>query len=135
MDELSKVLHLAADVTAAYRDSLAERPVRASADVDELAAALGGPLPSGPTAPTAVIEQLVRVGEAGVVASAGPWASDPSSPGPPARVRASEADCQRLSGDFSCGKSASASLRKTAPPVTIRSPGMRLPPLTLPART
>jgi glutamate/tyrosine decarboxylase-like PLP-dependent enzyme len=47
--------------------SLPERPVRPRADVDDLAALLGGPLPDGPTAPEAVVDQLAAGIEPGLM--------------------------------------------------------------------
>ena len=55
-----------------FLDGLATRPVSARADVDEVAAALGGPLPADGTDPLAVIDALVRGAEPGVVAMPSP---------------------------------------------------------------
>ncbi len=72
MDDLTSLLQRAAEHAGAYRRSLPDRPVRARADVDALAEAFGGPLPTAPTPPEQVIEQLVAAAEPGLVATAGP---------------------------------------------------------------
>jgi glutamate/tyrosine decarboxylase-like PLP-dependent enzyme len=73
MDEqIAGLLHRAADATATYRGSLTTRAVAAAADVDQLADRLGGPLPAGPTAPDAVLDQLVHTADDGLVATGGP---------------------------------------------------------------
>src|SRR4051812_15636009 len=72
MDPLATALQAATDATLAYRASLAERPVAARTGVDELVLALGGPLPNEPTPAAEVVDQLVRHGEAGLVATTGP---------------------------------------------------------------
>ncbi len=56
----------------AFLDGLAARPVSARADVDEVTAALGGPLPATGTDPLAVIDTLVAGAEPGVVAMPSP---------------------------------------------------------------
>jgi glutamate/tyrosine decarboxylase-like PLP-dependent enzyme len=61
-----------AEIAAEYIDSLDERSVFPSAAVEELAAALGGPLPEEPSDPFEVVEQMARAVEPGVVATAGP---------------------------------------------------------------
>src|SRR4051794_41677146 len=68
--DLDGLLRTVAAHVAAYRASLPERPVRAEHDVDRVRAALGGPLPAGPT--PAVIAELVAGAEPGLAASAGP---------------------------------------------------------------
>ncbi|MFI5040913.1 MAG: pyridoxal phosphate-dependent decarboxylase family protein [Acidimicrobiales bacterium] len=55
-----------------YRASLPTRSVRAAASVDELRAALGGPLPEAPTDPATVVEDLIRLAEPGVIATGSP---------------------------------------------------------------
>ena len=52
------LLHATAGHAADFLDSLAERPLFPRATPEELRAALGGPLPDGPTDAEAVIEQL-----------------------------------------------------------------------------
>ena len=72
MDDLSPLFARAAEVAAAFRSGLAERPVRPQADLDALRAAFGGPLPAGPTAPEKVLEELVAAAEPGLMGSPGP---------------------------------------------------------------
>jgi glutamate/tyrosine decarboxylase-like PLP-dependent enzyme len=57
-----------AGLAADFVDSLDERPVRPEATVEELRAALGGPLPEGPSDPLAVVEQLAQDAEPGLMA-------------------------------------------------------------------
>src|SRR5918995_4672976 len=52
----------------AWLASLRDRPVPASAKIDELADALGGPLPEAPTDPAEVIDLLAVGAEPGLVA-------------------------------------------------------------------
>ena len=56
----------------AFLDGLPSRPVHARADVDQVAAALGGSLPELGAAPLAVIEDLLAGAEPGVVAMPSP---------------------------------------------------------------
>jgi hypothetical protein len=63
-DLLARTAKIAAD----WLQSLDQRPVGASATVDELRARLGGPLPGGPADPLAVVEDLARAAEPGLVA-------------------------------------------------------------------
>jgi glutamate/tyrosine decarboxylase-like PLP-dependent enzyme len=67
-----ELLRRTADLAADFVESLAERPVFPTATVEELEAALGGPLPEDPVDPVRVVEELARAAEPGVVASAGP---------------------------------------------------------------
>ena len=60
----------AADHAADFLETLDTRSVRAEADVEELSAALGGPLPERGLEPQAVIASLVEAAEPGVVANA-----------------------------------------------------------------
>jgi glutamate/tyrosine decarboxylase-like PLP-dependent enzyme len=60
-----------AELAADFVDSLDTRRVFPETSVDELGAALGGPLPEQGADPLQVVEQLARDAEAGVVASAG----------------------------------------------------------------
>lgn len=71
MSEARRLLRLAADLGADYRESLAERPVPASASAEELRARLGGPLPDGPEDPAAVTRALAEASEPGLMATAG----------------------------------------------------------------
>ena len=72
MDELSDLMRRAADHAAAYRESLAERPVRAEADLAANRAEFAGPLGDGPTPPGRVLDELVAAAADGLVATAGP---------------------------------------------------------------
>jgi glutamate/tyrosine decarboxylase-like PLP-dependent enzyme len=67
-----ELLRRTAEIAADYLESLGERPVFPTAPVEELAAALGGPLPEEPADPLAVVEALARDADPGVVATAGP---------------------------------------------------------------
>ena len=57
-----------AEIAADWLGSLDGRPVAASATVGELRSRLGGPLPSHPADPLAVVEDLARAVEPGLVA-------------------------------------------------------------------
>ena len=61
------LLHRTADIASDFVDSLDERPVRPDATVDELRAALGGPLPEQPSDALAVIEKLARDADPGLL--------------------------------------------------------------------
>jgi glutamate/tyrosine decarboxylase-like PLP-dependent enzyme len=71
-DEIDPVLERAAARAAEFLHSLPDRPVHATATVEELAGALGGPLPDDPTDPVEVIERLATGADGGLVGSAGP---------------------------------------------------------------
>jgi len=62
-----ELLHAAADYAADFVEALGERPVGWQAGIDELAAALGGPLPEQGLPARAVIESLVEAVEPGLV--------------------------------------------------------------------
>jgi glutamate/tyrosine decarboxylase-like PLP-dependent enzyme len=66
------VLDTAAGLAQEFLASLERRPVRATASVSELRARLGPPLGEDGLAPEAVISELARDAEPGLVASAGP---------------------------------------------------------------
>lgn len=70
--EHEAVLERAHGLALDYFRTLASRHVGGAAAVPDLRRALGGALPDGPESPVAVIEQLARHADAGVVASAGP---------------------------------------------------------------
>ena len=72
MSDERELLRRTAEIAADYIDSLDERPVFPRRSVEEIAAALGGPLPGGPSDPLEVVELLAREAEPGVVATAGP---------------------------------------------------------------
>jgi glutamate/tyrosine decarboxylase-like PLP-dependent enzyme len=57
-----------AEIAAGWLESLGRRPVAAPATVEELRARLGGPLPAGLSDPLAVVEELARAAEPGLVA-------------------------------------------------------------------
>jgi len=61
-----------AGLAADYLESLEERPVFPRRAVEDIAAALGGPLPDSPSDALEVVELIARGAEAGVVATAGP---------------------------------------------------------------
>ncbi len=63
------LLQRTAEIASDFLDSLDERPVRPEATVDELRATLGGPLPEQPTDPLAVVEQLARDADPGLIAT------------------------------------------------------------------
>jgi glutamate/tyrosine decarboxylase-like PLP-dependent enzyme len=67
-----QALETAAAHATQFLRGLAERPVAASAGVEELRARLGGPLPDGPSDPAEVVAQLAKLADGGLVASAGP---------------------------------------------------------------
>jgi glutamate/tyrosine decarboxylase-like PLP-dependent enzyme len=68
----SKVLDDAARLAQEFLAGVDRRPVRATASVAELRKALGAPLADQGMAPEAVIADLAREAEPGIVASAGP---------------------------------------------------------------
>jgi glutamate/tyrosine decarboxylase-like PLP-dependent enzyme len=61
-----------AELATEYLTSLDDRPVAKPVDLAALRAAMGGPLPDGPTDPIEVVESLARAADAGIVATAGP---------------------------------------------------------------
>jgi glutamate/tyrosine decarboxylase-like PLP-dependent enzyme len=67
-----RLLDRTADLANDFLDRLPDRPVGSKADLASLRAALGGPLPEGPSEPIAVIESLARAAEPGLIATAGP---------------------------------------------------------------
>ena len=71
MDSLKSLFDLTSDYAASYLGSVDSRPVREAAGVDELRAALGGPLPDHPVDPAQVIAELIEAAEPGVVGIAG----------------------------------------------------------------
>jgi len=71
MSDERELLRRTAELAGDFVESLDERRVFPDAPVDELAAALGGPLPEKPSDPLRVVEELARAVEPGVVATAG----------------------------------------------------------------
>jgi glutamate/tyrosine decarboxylase-like PLP-dependent enzyme len=68
----SRLLHRTAELALGFLDSLSERRVGAAASLEELRAALGGPLPERGEPDGEVVERLVRAADPGLVAMAGP---------------------------------------------------------------
>jgi glutamate/tyrosine decarboxylase-like PLP-dependent enzyme len=66
--DVSEVLARTTQIAAGWLKSLDSRPVGERASVEELRARLGGPLPGGPADPLAVVEELARAAEPGLVA-------------------------------------------------------------------
>ena len=64
-----ELLQRTAEIATDFLESLDERPVRPEATVDELRAALGGPLPEQPSDALEVIEKLARDAEPGLMAT------------------------------------------------------------------
>nr|WP_221375178.1 aminotransferase class V-fold PLP-dependent enzyme [Actinoplanes polyasparticus] len=62
-------LGAAFDHATTYLGGLPDRPVRPSASLEELRAALGGPLPAGPLPPERVVAELIAAAEPGIMAS------------------------------------------------------------------
>jgi glutamate/tyrosine decarboxylase-like PLP-dependent enzyme len=71
MDRLRDLLGLTADLASDFYETLPERPVFPRAGVDELRAALGGPLPTEPVEPRRVIADLAAAADPGLVAEPG----------------------------------------------------------------
>jgi glutamate/tyrosine decarboxylase-like PLP-dependent enzyme len=68
----NRVLDRTTELATAFLASLPTRPVGGRVDLAALRAALGGPLPEGPTDPLAVVEALAAGADQGIIASAGP---------------------------------------------------------------
>src|SRR5262249_40388275 len=66
------LLRRTAEIAGDILDRLDERPVFPDASLDEIRAALGGPLPDKPSDPLEVVELLAHEVDKGVVATAGP---------------------------------------------------------------
>jgi glutamate/tyrosine decarboxylase-like PLP-dependent enzyme len=67
-----ELLRRTAEISGDILDGLDERPVFPALSLDEIRAALGGPLPDQPADPLEVVELLAREVDKGVVATAGP---------------------------------------------------------------
>ncbi len=72
MTDDAKLLARTAAVATDYLASLSTRPVGRPVDLSALRAAMGGPLPDGPSDPTEVVEHLAAAAEPGLIASSGP---------------------------------------------------------------
>ena len=72
MDARERALRRAAELGIEFEQGLSERHVGAVTDAATLAAALGGQLPEDGEDPVAVVEEMARVLDPGLVASAGP---------------------------------------------------------------
>ncbi|MFI5293157.1 MAG: pyridoxal phosphate-dependent decarboxylase family protein, partial [Candidatus Limnocylindrales bacterium] len=68
----TRLLRRTAELADAYLASLDERPVKRPVDLPALRAAMGGPLPDGPSDPLSVVEALATTADPGLVGSAGP---------------------------------------------------------------
>jgi glutamate/tyrosine decarboxylase-like PLP-dependent enzyme len=66
------VVRQAAGIVSEFLDGLPERRVGATATMEELRAALGGPVPEDPDDPSDVIAELAKAADPGLVATAGP---------------------------------------------------------------
>src|SRR5262249_14821922 len=71
MTDERELLRRTAEIAADILDGLDERPVFPKHSLDEIGAALGGPLPESPSDPLEVTELLAREVDKGVVATAG----------------------------------------------------------------
>jgi glutamate/tyrosine decarboxylase-like PLP-dependent enzyme len=67
-----ELLRRTAELAGDFLDTLDERPVFPQDALEEIAEALGGPLPESPSDPLEVVELMAREIERGVVATAGP---------------------------------------------------------------
>jgi glutamate/tyrosine decarboxylase-like PLP-dependent enzyme len=72
MDAREQAMRRASELALDFLNGLEERHVGAQTDAASLAAMLGGPLPDEGTDPVAVVEEMARVLDPGLVASAGP---------------------------------------------------------------
>lgn len=68
MDSIGDLLRLTADYSSQFIDSLDERPVRPPASIEELRAALGGPLPEHGLEDAQVVAELIEAAEPGLMA-------------------------------------------------------------------
>ena len=71
MTDERELLRRTAEIAGDFLDSLEERPVFPRDSMEDIAEALGGPLPDSPTDPLEVVELLAREVDRGVVATAG----------------------------------------------------------------
>ncbi len=68
MDPVRDLLGLTADYASQFIGSLDDRPIPPQASVDELRAALGGPLPEHATDSAQVVAELIEAAEPGIMA-------------------------------------------------------------------
>ncbi|HKX48493.1 MAG TPA: pyridoxal-dependent decarboxylase [Gaiellaceae bacterium] len=71
MSDERELLLRTAELAGDFLETLDERPVFPTASVEELALALGGPLPESPSDPLEVVERFAREVDPGIVATAG----------------------------------------------------------------
>lgn len=71
MTDLRALLAEAADLAAGHLEGVRDRPVAQPVDQAALVAALGGPLPDGPTDPADVVRHLARTADPGLVVTNG----------------------------------------------------------------
>jgi len=72
MPDHRQLLHQTADLAADFLDGIEMRPVRATANHDQLLAAFDGPLPHRGEASGEVVDHLAAIADPGLIASAGP---------------------------------------------------------------
>ena len=72
MDDRRPLLERTAALAADFIDGLPDRRVGSTADIAELRASLGGPIPDGPSEPMEVVEAMARAADPGLVATPGP---------------------------------------------------------------
>ena len=68
MDSVKELLGFTADYSSRFIDSLEERPVQPQASIEELRAALGGPLPARGADEAQVVAELIEAAEPGIMA-------------------------------------------------------------------
>ena len=68
MDPVNDLLRLTADYSSQFLDGLDERRVRPGASIEQLRAALGGPLPESETDAAQVVAELIEAAEPGITA-------------------------------------------------------------------
>jgi glutamate/tyrosine decarboxylase-like PLP-dependent enzyme len=68
VDPVKDVLGLTADYAVQFLENLDERPVHPQASIEELRAALGGPLPESGTGAEQVVAELIEAAEPGIMA-------------------------------------------------------------------
>src|SRR5262245_488444 len=72
MDDRERAMRRAAELGLEYLAGVAERHVGARADAEAIRARLPAELPQGPMDPVAVIDELAKAADQGIVASTGP---------------------------------------------------------------